>query len=51
MAAWTICLWLSFLAGVFAIGDKRQLSVLSLLPIAIELVVCALLARRPVSSP
>ena len=36
MAAWTICLWLSFLAGVFAIGDKRQLSVLSLLPIAID---------------
>ena len=46
MAAWTICLWLSFLAGVFAIGDKRQLSVLSLLPIAIELVVCALLGTQ-----
>ena len=31
---------------MFAIGDKRQLSVLSLLPIAIELVVCALLGTQ-----
>lgn len=52
MAAWTICLWLSFLAGVFAIGDKRQLSVLSLLPIAISNWWSApCWARRPVSSP
>lgn len=43
MAAWTICLWMSFLAGLFALSTKRALSALTLLPVAGTLAVSALL--------
>ncbi|MFC5221941.1 DUF3488 and transglutaminase-like domain-containing protein [Bifidobacterium leontopitheci] len=43
MAVWTICLWMTFLAGLFALSSKRALSVLSTLPVAGTLAVGALL--------
>ncbi|MBT1164296.1 DUF3488 and transglutaminase-like domain-containing protein [Bifidobacterium felsineum] len=43
MAAWTIGLWLSFLAGLFVFNPNTWLALLSTLPLGAAMAVCALL--------
>ncbi|WP_243388700.1 transglutaminase-like domain-containing protein [Bifidobacterium scaligerum] len=43
MAVWTIGLWLTFLAGIFAVDSNAAITSLSCLPYAAAVAVCALL--------
>ncbi|MBT1174522.1 transglutaminase domain-containing protein [Bifidobacterium sp. LC6] len=46
MAVWTIGLWLTFLAGVFALNQNAWLSLVSVLPLTTGISVCALLGTH-----
>ncbi|PWG64432.1 DUF3488 and transglutaminase-like domain-containing protein [Bifidobacterium callitrichidarum] len=53
MAVWTMGLWLTFLAGIFAIHGNAWLSLVSVPPLACAVAVCALLGtgtgwQRPI---
>ncbi|NMM93778.1 transglutaminaseTgpA domain-containing protein [Bifidobacterium oedipodis] len=43
MAAWTIGLWLTFMAGICALHTSRIMALMSALPLGVALAVCALL--------
>lgn len=43
LAVWTICLWAALLTGIFAVAEDGRFTMIAIIPVVANLVICALL--------